>query len=118
MNYRLDHIAISCKDLNKAVQFYEQFFGGEATAIRKGSTGYRFCFVKIDGSTPIQLMESSENTGIHHYGFITDDVERVALEFRDKGAQILRENRDATGKLTTIFLNDANGLQVEVRLPR
>jgi catechol 2,3-dioxygenase-like lactoylglutathione lyase family enzyme len=118
MSYRLDHVAINCKDISESIRFYERFLGGKATPIRKGAVGYGFCFVNIDGAPAIQLMESSGDTGIHHYGFVTDDIEKVATEFRAKGAEVLRENRDAAGKLTTIFVRDCNGLQMEVRIPR
>jgi catechol 2,3-dioxygenase-like lactoylglutathione lyase family enzyme len=63
-------------------------------------------------------MESPGQTGVHHYGFVTDDVEQVAKDFREKGAQIIRENRDPSGKLTTIFVKDPNGLELEIRAPR
>ncbi len=118
MEYRLEHVAILCKDLNESVQFYEKLFGGKATPVRKGSAGYGFCFVNIDGGSSIQLMESSGKTGVHHYGFIADDVEKVAQDFRQKGAKIVRENHDANGRLTTVFLEDPNGLEIEIRLPR
>jgi lactoylglutathione lyase len=118
MNYQLEHVAIYCKDLQESIKFYEKFFGGHSTAIRKGAAGYGFCFMKIAGSPSIQLMESAGAVGVHHYGFVTDDVEQVAKEFKEKGAQIVRENRDSAGKLTTIFVKDPNGLEMEIRAPR
>jgi catechol 2,3-dioxygenase-like lactoylglutathione lyase family enzyme len=118
MAYRLEHVAIQCKDLQESLRFYQNLFGGEPTAIRKGGAGYGFCFLKINGEASLQLMESDGKVGVHHYGFVTDNIEQVAKEFREKGAKIIRENRDAAGKLTTIFFEDPNGLQVEVRLPR
>lgn len=118
MGYQLEHVAIYCKDIHASIKFYEKFFAGEPTAIRKGAAGYGFCFIKIDGSPSIQLMESSGQVGVHHYGFVCDDVEKVAIDLKAKGAQIIRENRDASGKLTTIFVQDPNGLEMEIRAPR
>ena len=118
MSYRLEHVAIYCKDINDSIKFYERHFGGHPTAIRKGSAGYGFCFVTIDGSPSIQLMESADKAGVHHYGFISDDVEQTAKEFKEKGAQILRENRESSGKLTTMFVQDPNGLEMEIRSAR
>jgi catechol 2,3-dioxygenase-like lactoylglutathione lyase family enzyme len=118
MQYQLEHVAIHCRDINESIKFYEKFLGGIPTAIRKGAAGYGFCFMKIDGSPSIQLMESSGQVGVHHYGFVTDDIERVARDFKEKGAEIIRENRDQSGKLTTIFLKDPNGLELEIRSPR
>lgn len=118
MNYQLEHIAIYTKDIDASIKYYETFFGGHATPIRKGSAGYGFCFVRIAGSPSIQLMESAGQTGVHHYGYVTDDVEQVAKEFKGKGAEIVRENRDENGRLTTIFVKDPNGLELEIRSPR
>jgi catechol 2,3-dioxygenase-like lactoylglutathione lyase family enzyme len=118
VNYQLEHVAIYCKNLNESIKFYEKYFGGHPTAIRKGAAGYGFCFMKIAGSPSIQLMESPGEVGVHHYGFITDDVEQVARDFKEKGAEIVRENRDASGKLMTIFVKDPNGLEMEIRAPR
>ena|SRR5438874_592258 len=118
MNYQLEHVAIYTKDIAESIKFYEKFFGGHATPIRKGAAGYGFCFVRIAGTPSIQLMESAGQVGVHHYGYVTDDVEQVAKDFKEKGAEILRENRDADGKLTTIFVKDPNGLELEIRAPR
>jgi len=118
MNFRLEHVAINCKNLQESIRFYQNLFGGEPTPIRKGSAGYGFCFLKVDGEAPLQLMESDGALGVHHYGFVTDDIDGAAQEFKEKGAKILRENRDAAGKLTTIFFQDPNGIQIEVRVPR
>ena len=49
-------------------------------------------------------MESAGAVGVHRYGYVTDEIDQVASEFKQKGAEILRENRDDTGKLTTIFV--------------
>jgi len=118
MRYQLEHVAILCKDMKESIGFYEKLFDGKATPVRKGSAGYGFCFVNIEGRASIQLMESDGRLGVHHYGFVADDVEKVAQDFRQKGAKIVRENRDAGGKLTTIFLQDPNGLEIEIRIPR
>jgi predicted enzyme related to lactoylglutathione lyase len=91
MSNRLEHVAIYCKDIHESIEFYRTHFGGQPTAIRKGAAGYSFCFVTIDGAPSIQLMESSEKVGVHHYGFISDDIEGAAQEFKAKNARILRE---------------------------
>jgi catechol 2,3-dioxygenase-like lactoylglutathione lyase family enzyme len=118
MTLQLEHVAIHCTDINESVRFYERFFGGHATPVRKGTAGYGFCFVRIDGAPSIQLMESAGPVGVHHYGFVTDAIDDVAAELKQKGAQIVRENRDAAGRLTTVFIKDPNGLEMEIRSPR
>ena len=118
MNYQLEHVAIYTKDIGESIKFYEKFFGGHPTPIRKGSAGYGFCFVRIAGAPSIQLMESGGEVGVHHYGYVTDDIDQVAKEFIEKGAEVLRENRDESARLTTICVKDQNGLELEIRSPR
>lgn len=118
MNYRLDHIALNCRNLADSVRYYEQYFGGSATTPRKAGDGHSFCFINISGAAAIQLIESDGEPGINHYGFIADDIDAVAAELRAKNAEILREIRAPDGKLTTLFVKDGNGLKMEVRLPR
>jgi catechol 2,3-dioxygenase-like lactoylglutathione lyase family enzyme len=118
MNYQLEHIAIYTKDIDKSIKFYEKFFAGHPTPVRKGSAGYGFCFVRIAGAPSIQLMESAGQVGVHHYGYVTDNIDQTYEQFKAKGAEILRENRDESGRLTTIFVKDPNGLELEIRCPR
>jgi len=118
MNFQLEHVAIYTKDIAESIKFYEKFFGGHPTPVRKVSAGYGFCFVRIAGAPSIQLMESAGQTGVHHYGYVTDDIDQAAKEFREKGEELLRENRDESGRLTTIFVKHHNGLEMELRSPR
>lgn len=118
MNYRLDHIALNCTNLDETVKYYETILGGNPTAERKAGDGNRFRFIERSGLAPIQLIESANETGINHYGFVADDMEKVVAELKAKNAEILREIRDKEGKLTTLFVKDCNGLKMEVRLPR
>ena len=116
MNYRLEHVAIYCEDINLAAKSYQELFGGEVTEVRTaGAPAYPFCFVKIPGEGSIQLCESKELTGVHHYGFVADNLEQAAKEFKAKGAKIQRESHDSKGKLTAVFLLDPTGIQVEIR---
>jgi predicted enzyme related to lactoylglutathione lyase len=98
MTCQLEHIAIYTKDIAASIKYYERFFGGQPTPVRKGAAGYGFCFVRIAGAPSIQLMESATQSGVHHYGYVTDDVEGMREEFKSKGGEILRENRDAAGE--------------------
>jgi predicted enzyme related to lactoylglutathione lyase len=117
MNVRLDHIALNCKNLSESIQFYQTFFDGKPGAVRKAGDGHNFCFINMSGAAAVQLIETGEG-GINHYGFVTDDVDSAAAELKQKGAKIIREIRDGGGKLTTLFVEDCNGLKMEVRIPR
>jgi catechol 2,3-dioxygenase-like lactoylglutathione lyase family enzyme len=118
MHYRLDHIALNCANLDESVKYYETTLGGKPTAERKAGDGSRFRFIELSGSAPIQLIESAHETGINHYGFVADDMNKVITELKANNAEIIREIRDKEGNLTTLFVKDCNGLKMEVRLPR
>lgn len=118
MDYRLDHIAINCKDLPSAIAFYEKQLGGKAQPQRKGGDGKPFCFIEVNGSAPIQLIESAETPGLNHYGFVAADMDAVAADLKTKGAKIIREIRSPDGRLSTLFVEDCNGLKMEIRIPR
>ncbi|MGE5217080.1 MAG: VOC family protein [Chloroflexota bacterium] len=118
MNCRKDHVTLNCKSLEEAARFYETHFGGKATAMRQGGDGRKFCFVDIGGAAAIQPIESPSESGINHYGFVADDMDQMVTELRAKKADIIREIRDANGKVTTLFVDDNNGLKMEIRLPR
>ena len=92
MKYQLEHVAIYCNDINESIKFYEKFFGGQRTATRKGSAGYGFCFMSIAGAPSIQLMESAGAVGVHHYGFVTDEIELAVKEFKKRA-------RKSSGKI-------------------
>jgi Glyoxalase/Bleomycin resistance protein/Dioxygenase superfamily len=81
LNYKLDHIALNCKDLAESVRYYENHFSDQSTPIRKAGDGQNFY---ISGAAAIQLIESASETGINHYGFVTNDVEQVAKDLREK----------------------------------
>lgn len=118
MNYRLDHIALNCANLDDAVKYHETILGGKPTPERKAGDGNRFRFIELSGSAPIQLIESASETGINHYGFVADNMDQAVAELKAKKAEIIREIRDKEGNLTTLFVKDCNGLKMEVRLPR
>lgn len=58
MNYRLDHIALNCSNLDEAVSWNEKYFGRKATLIRRDGDGDRICFVNMGDAATIQLIES------------------------------------------------------------
>jgi hypothetical protein len=53
--------------------------------------------------------------GVLHHGFVADDLEQAAKEFKAKGAKIQRESHNSQGKLTAVSLLDPTGIQVVIR---
>jgi catechol 2,3-dioxygenase-like lactoylglutathione lyase family enzyme len=85
MKFQLEHVAIHCKNLDESIKFYEKYYSAKPTAIRKGSAGYGFCFMVIDGAPAVQLMESAGEPGVHHEldaAPVVDEHVPVAVEDR------------------------------------
>jgi len=94
MNCCVDHLALNCKNLDEAVQYYENILRGKPTAERRAGDGNRFRFIERSGSAPIQLMESANESGINHYGIVADDMDQAGAVLKAKNASA----RSATKK--------------------
>ena len=102
MNYKLDHIALNCKDRGESVQYYENHFAGKSTPIRKAGDG-KFC------AQPSAMRRRSIDRigfrhGINHDGFVTDDVEQVA-RISERKREIFAKSATPR-QATTLFVKD------------
>ena len=91
---------------------------GKPSAERTVGDGSRFRFIEISGSAAIRLIDSANESGINHYGFVADNIANAVAELKAKDTEIIREIRDKEGKLAILLVQDCNGLKMEVALPR
>ena len=73
MDFRLEHVALWCRDLERMRQFYQTFFGCAASApytnAKKGFSSY---FLAFPNGGRLELMHSSSHDELHgarHLGF-------------------------------------------------
>jgi methylmalonyl-CoA/ethylmalonyl-CoA epimerase len=137
---QLHHVMIVVEDVNKAAKFYESLGIGPFISC-PAMTG----FVKLDlkdesgflnskamiaqiGPVELQLFQpGGEETsqgkflkrkgeGIHHLGFIVDDIEEAERELKKLGLEVNERARRADGTGFTEFRTDTSGgVTIQIR---
>ena len=84
---KLRHIAMVVEEMEKTAQFYEKSFGMKrvrqhATAI--GLSDGVVSLVIIHPSSP--NMKGDDRRGLHHVGFLVDDIEEASAQVEANGA--------------------------------
>ena len=92
---KLRHIAMVVEDIEKTAQFYEKSF--EMKRVRKTPTAIGLSdgvvsLVVIDSKN--QYMKGDDRRGVHHFGFLVDDVEAMSKKVEANGAKYHGELRD------------------------
>src|SRR5262245_9504342 len=83
---KLRHIAIAVSDMQAAAKFYEQAF--EMKRVRESKISIHLS----DGVVNLAILDNKVNhealgyQGIHHFGFIVDNVDEAAARAQDGGA--------------------------------
>jgi catechol 2,3-dioxygenase-like lactoylglutathione lyase family enzyme len=84
---KLRHIAIAVPNTDEAAKFYEQAFG--MTRVRQSASSVML----TDGVISLAILDNKTSheaigyNGLHHVGFITDDVDDTAGKAETSGAQ-------------------------------
>ena len=97
---KLRHIAISVPDLERSAKFYEETFGMKRVNFAK--TPYGDGLSLTDGVVNLTLLHfhtddaagderGKDFVGIHHMGFVVDDLEAVSERIKDNGGTFHRE---------------------------
>lgn len=96
---KIAHLAIKVDDLEAAGEFYEKVFGFRD--VRQGQNRDHYSRHMTDGNIDIAIIKYDETsrskeaqalgqrTGIHHFGFEVDDVEKFTAELSNRGLEII-----------------------------
>lgn len=117
LNY-IEHIGIAVKDLNVAIQYYEEVLGLKCYSIEEvKDQKVKTAFFKI-GQTKIELLESTapdgpigkfiekKGEGIHHIAFAVNNIEDQLKDAASKGIQLIDEKpRKGAEGLDIAFLH-------------
>ncbi len=116
MNSRLRHVALSVPDPQKAAAFYEKALGmtrvGESD--HSGATGVYLS----DGVVNLALLRykteeaaggNPDDFGIHHLGFVVDDVDAAAAEIEAAGGNWLMGEPKEAGAFYEVKYRDPDG---------
>jgi catechol 2,3-dioxygenase-like lactoylglutathione lyase family enzyme len=129
---KLRHIAIAVPNTDEAAKFYEQAFG--LKRVRESTSAV----LLSDGVISLAILDNKTShealghNGLHHFGFIADDVEEAAAKaeksgaiYADKAENVAKrfENRGQMqdGKLTSAAqkqdqrkYQDPNGIKFDI----
>ena len=93
---KLRHIAMVVEEIEKAAKFYEQSFGMRRVRETETAIGLSdgvVSLVIIHPSNP--NMKGDERRGLHHMGFLVEDVEAMSDTVEANGAVYHGELRDS-----------------------
>lgn len=131
---KIDHIAIAVKDISKAANFFESALGLKESARESvTSQSVDVCFLTdtsiANKQTEIELISPSSNDspihnflndkgeGLHHIGFIVDNLEQAIEKMEHNGAKLLPgyPQKGAKGKMVAFFHpKSTNGVLIEI----
>jgi methylmalonyl-CoA epimerase len=124
----IHHIGIAVKNLDEAIQAYNDTLGIRVEATHDASDrGIRIAMLSV-GNAKLELVEpvGTEGTmaqfienhgeGIHHIGFEVDDVKKEVDALTVKGTKLrdTEPRQGATGKIAFLHPEAMNGVLVEL----
>ncbi|GAB2663479.1 VOC family protein [Prescottella soli] len=129
---RLHHVGIVVKDVDAAVRHFEEIYG---VSIRLFSESHYQCQIDgvehstvqrlgltADGPPYLELLREvpgspvwQSGSGIHHLGFVVEDLARASNELERRGAPLWMGGvRDGECPAGTAYHRDALGLTIEL----
>src|SRR5581483_5879659 len=123
MQAKLRHIAIAVPDLKRAAQFYKSTFGLEEVSFVE--TPYGDGLSLSDGVINLTLLKfhsddaagderGKDFVGIHHMGFIVDDLEAFSERIRANGGKFHRELKGGGGVDFERKFRDPDGVVFDI----
>src|ERR1700687_3766639 len=107
---KLRHIAMAVNNVPETVQFYEQVFGMRR-ANDKPLAGAGFL---TDGVVSLAIVDNEKVNypglqgfrGLHHIGFVVDDVARTSENFRNYGGSGVKVDEDKALSENLVEVNE------------
>ncbi len=123
MKAKLRHIAISVPDLKSAAAFYTETFG--LAEVNYVETPYGDGLSLSDGVINLTLLKfhsdeaagderGKDFVGLHHMGFIVDDLEAMSARIKANGGRFHRELKGGGGVDFERKFRDPNGVVFDI----
>ena len=120
---KLRHIAISVPDIPTAAKFYEETFGMKR--VNFAETPYGDGLSLSDGVVNLTLLKfhtdnaagderGKDFVGLHHFGFIVDDLEAMSTKVTSNGGKFHRELAGGGGVDFERKFRDPNGVVIDI----
>lgn len=123
---RLDHVAITVRDMERSVGFYRDLLGFEVLGQLFLNEGTLKIVYLQSGAVRVELFEfrgqDAETAvgvpdtvgGFKHLALQTDDVDGVAARLKAAGTEFTLEPLDAVGRVRLAFFRDPDGNLLEL----
>jgi methylmalonyl-CoA epimerase len=110
----IDHVAIAVRDLDAAVDWYQQMFGatvehrervesdGVEEALLKVADSYIQLLTPISETSPVAKYLEKNGEGLHHVGYRVADCGTVLEAMKQKGARVIDETPRPGSRGTTV----------------
>lgn len=114
----IDHIVLTVRDIEHAVDFYSRVLRMETVTFGAGRRALRFGTQKINLQTLGQETRNNAGIGSGDLCLITDeDTEALLAHLAAEGVDIVEgpvAKSGATGPITSVYFNDPDGNLIEV----
>ncbi|MEK9832823.1 MAG: VOC family protein [Rhodospirillaceae bacterium] len=121
MTAKLRHIAMNVPDVQKAAAFYENALG--MTRVGENDHAGATAVYLTDGTVNLALLHykteeaaggDPDKFGVHHFGFVVDDVEAVQGEIEAAGGNWLMGEAREAGAFYEIKFRDPDGVIFDI----
>jgi catechol 2,3-dioxygenase-like lactoylglutathione lyase family enzyme len=112
----LNHVGISTRHYDEALEFYKSTLGAkEAFTIRNPDGTVRLTYLQLSRDTFVELLPvgAEQPAGVTHFGIETDDVAASVANLRARGLSVA-DPTVGVSKSTVGRVTDPDGVQVEV----
>lgn len=109
---KLRHIAVATKDPERTAEFYKRHFEMEVAGVidNEMAEGYYLsdgvvclAVLKFRSANSNRSWDSENFTGIHHFGFIVDDVKATARRLEEDGSELAADRYRGWGSETVFY---------------
>ena len=140
LSWKLDHIGIIVRDLEKSIEFYRSLGAGQFHSnkpVQRIERKWLGKLVPLDivnviarsarlGSVDIELLQPFEGEsvwrnfletkgeGMHHIGFLVDDIEKEEVKLVKEGCTVVLRSRFKNGGLDYVDMGKIGGVLIEI----
>ena len=117
MKFEFDHVHLNSADVNAAVDFYVEKFGGEKTA-EVVVAGTNMVIVDF-GGTRLLINDKAPSgppagSSVDHIGFRVADLDAAARELKERGAEFLMEPMELSEGVKIAFVTGPDNVMIEL----
>jgi lactoylglutathione lyase len=114
---KVKYATIAVNDMEESIRFYTEVLGFNVEGTLNPFPGLNITFLRDEGDAMIELIKNEEEPGkqgIFMVGMEVSDMDTTAKDLLSKGATFTRGPVDVGNGTKIAFLNDPNGVEIEL----